>query len=92
MRHTYISYLGSLITNNERCKREIKIQDFYGKCSFQEEEYAFQQQTAFKCNEETSEMLRLEYSFWKALIPGRFGNTILWKCLKHGAEGGDQLD
>ena len=44
------------------------------KKNIQEEEYSFQQQTAFKCNGETSEMLRLEQCFWKALKPGRFGD------------------
>jgi len=34
-------------------------------------EYSFQQQTAFKYNEET---LRLKHRFWKALKPGLFGN------------------
>ena len=70
----YINYLGSLITNNARYKREIKIQDCHGKSSIQEEEYSFQQQAAFKLNEETSEMLRLEHNFLKALKPGRFAN------------------
>jgi hypothetical protein len=44
------------------------------KSSFKKINNSFQQQTAFKCNEETTEMLRLEHSFWKALKPGRFGN------------------
>jgi hypothetical protein len=70
----YINYLGSLITNNARCKCEIKIQDYHGKSSIQEEEYSFQQQSAFKCNGETSGMLRLKHKFLKVLKPGRFGN------------------
>jgi hypothetical protein len=69
----HMNYLGSLITNNARCKREIKNQDCHDKNSIQEE-YSFQQQTALKCNKDPSVMLRLKHSFWKALKSVRFGN------------------
>jgi len=32
---TYLYYLGTLITNDAKCKREIKFEDCYGKSSIQ---------------------------------------------------------
>lgn len=39
----YINDLGSLITNDARYEREMKMLDCLGKSSIQEEEYFFQQ-------------------------------------------------
>jgi hypothetical protein len=90
----YFNYLGSMITNDARCNREIKIYDCHGKSIIQREEDSFQQQTRLQLKEVVTEVLHLECSFvwcwnldtWECMseTPGKFWNVVLEKV-------GDQL-
>ena len=92
----YDIYLGSMITNDVRCTREIKSRIAIAKSSTQQEENSFHQQTGLIFKEETSKVVHLEYSFvwcWnvdtsesRSEIPGRFWNVVLEK------DGENQLD
>jgi len=57
----YFSYLGSMITNDERYAKEIKFLDCHGNSSIQQQG-TFHQQIWFKFKEETSKTLHLEHS------------------------------
>jgi hypothetical protein len=59
----YFNYLGSMITSDARCTREIKSRIAMAKSSIQQEEEYFHQQTGLKYKEETSKVLHLEHSF-----------------------------
>jgi hypothetical protein len=59
----YFNYLGSMITSDARCTREIKSRIAMAKNSIQQEEKSFHQQTGIKFKEETSKVLHLEHSF-----------------------------
>ena len=56
-------YLGSLLTNDGRCTREIKSRIDHGKSCIQQEEDSFYQQIGLKFEEETNKMLHLEHGF-----------------------------
>jgi hypothetical protein len=58
----HLNYLGSMITNDARCTREIKSGSAM-KSSIRQEEESFHQQNGLKFKEETSKMLHLEHSF-----------------------------
>ena len=82
----YFNYLGSMITNGARCKREIKSRIAMAK-QLSTRKGSFYQQTGLKFEEETSRMLHFDYSFvwfWnlnslesRSGIPGRFWNVVL---------------
>jgi hypothetical protein len=59
----YFNYLGSWITNDARCTREIKSRIAMAKAAFNEKKNIFHQQTGLKFKEETSKVLHLEHSF-----------------------------
>ena len=56
----YFYYLGSIITNDTRCTREMKSKTVMAKAAF-DRKNAFHQQIGLKCKEETSEILHLEH-------------------------------
>jgi hypothetical protein len=58
----YFNYLGSMITNDARCTREIKSRIAVAKTAFNKKK-TFHQQTGLQFKEETSTVLHLEYSF-----------------------------
>jgi hypothetical protein len=58
----YCNYLGSTITNDERCTWEIKSMIAMAKAAFNKKTF-FHQQTGLKFEEETTEVLHLEHGF-----------------------------
>jgi hypothetical protein len=58
----YFNYLGSMVTNDARCTREIKSKIAMAKAAFNKKK-TLHQQTGLKFKEETSKMLHLEHSF-----------------------------
>jgi hypothetical protein len=58
----YLNYLGSMITNDARCTREIKSRIAMTKAAFNKKK-TFHQQIGLKLKEETSKVLHLEHSF-----------------------------
>ena len=58
----YFNYLGSMITNDARCAREIKSSFAMVKVSIQQDEDSFHQQIGLKFTKETSKVLRLKHS------------------------------
>jgi len=57
-------YLGSMLTNEGRCTREIKSRIAMAKAAFSKD--SFYQQTGLKFEEETNKMLQLEHGFvWR---------------------------
>jgi hypothetical protein len=56
------NYLGSVITNDARCTREITLRIVMTKAAFNNKK-TFQQQIALKSKEEASKILHLEHSF-----------------------------
>ena len=54
-------YLGSILTNDGRCTREIKSKIVMAKAAFNKK--TLYQQTGLKFEEETSKMLHLEHGF-----------------------------
>jgi len=58
----YFNYLGSMITNNERCTREVKYRIAVAKAAFNKKTFSPVNWTSvFK--EETTAVLRLMHSF-----------------------------
>jgi hypothetical protein len=55
--------VGSMITNDARCTREIKSRIAVAKSVFNKKKTFFYQQIGRKFKEETSEMLHLEHRF-----------------------------
>ena len=55
-------YLGSLLTNDGRCTREIKSRIVMAKAAFSKKK-TFYQQIGLKFEEETNKMLHLEHGF-----------------------------
>jgi hypothetical protein len=68
----YFNYLGSMITNNARCTREIKSRIVMAKAAFNNKK-TFHQKSVLKFKEETSKVLHLEHSFVNVLKRGHFG-------------------
>jgi hypothetical protein len=58
----YFNYLGSMITSDARCTREIEYRIAMAKAAFNKKK-TFHQQTGLKFKEETSKVLHLEHSF-----------------------------
>jgi hypothetical protein len=58
----YFQYLGSMITKDARCTREIKSWIVKSKSSIQPEEDSLHQQIGLIFKEENSEVLHLEHS------------------------------
>jgi hypothetical protein len=56
------NYLGSMITNDARCTREIKARIAMAKAAFNKKKTQHQQ-NRLRAKEETSEVLHLEHSF-----------------------------
>jgi hypothetical protein len=59
----YFNYLGSMITNDARCTREIKSSTATGKAAFNKKKTLFTSKLDLKVKEETSKVLHLEHSF-----------------------------
>jgi hypothetical protein len=57
------NYLGSMITNDARCTREIKARIAMAKAAFNKKEDFLHQQIRLRAMEEISEVLHLEHSF-----------------------------
>jgi len=55
-------YLGSLLTNDGRCTREIKSRIAMEKAAFSKKD-SFYQKIGLKFEEETNKMLHLEHGF-----------------------------
>ena len=82
----YFNYLGSMITNDARGRREIKSRIAVAK-AVQQQEVSFHQQTEIKFKEETGQVLHLDYSLewcWNLVtsdnrpeIPDKFRNVVL---------------
>jgi hypothetical protein len=58
----YFSYFGSMITNDDRCTREIKSSIAMVKAAFNKKK-TFHQQTRLKIKEESTKLLHLQHSF-----------------------------
>jgi hypothetical protein len=58
-----VNDLGSMITNNARCTREIKSRIAVANCNTQHEDYSFRRQIGLKFKEESREVLLLEHGF-----------------------------
>jgi hypothetical protein len=58
----YFNYLGSMITNDARCTREIKSRIAMAKAALNKKK-TFHQKSGLKFKEETSKVLHLERSF-----------------------------
>ena len=58
----YFKYLGSLLTNDGRCTREMKSRIAMAKAAFSNKK-TFYQQIGLKFEEETNKMLHLEHGF-----------------------------
>jgi hypothetical protein len=58
----YVNYLGSIITNDARCTREIKSRIVMAKAAFNKKKTLFTR-TGLKFKEETSKVLHLERSY-----------------------------
>ena len=56
-------YLGSLLTNDGRCTREIKSRIAMAKAAFSKKKTLFTSKLDLKFEEETNKMLRLEHGF-----------------------------
>ena len=56
-------YLGSLLTNDGRCTREIKSRIAMAKAAFSKKKTLFYQQIGLKFEEQTNKMLHLEHGF-----------------------------
>jgi hypothetical protein len=58
----YFSYLGSMMTNDARCRCEIKSRTVMTKAAFNKKKTLLQQ-IWLKFKEETSKVIHLEHSF-----------------------------
>jgi hypothetical protein len=58
----YFNYFGSMITNDARCAWKIKSMIVMEKAAFDKKEESFHQQIGLKYEENTSKVLRWEYS------------------------------
>jgi hypothetical protein len=67
----YFNYLGSLMTNDARCTREIESRTAMSNAAFNKKKTLFYQQIGLE--EETSEVLHLEHSFCVVLKVLHFG-------------------
>jgi len=56
-------YLGSLLTNDGRCKREIKSRIAMAKAAFNKKKTLFTSKLDLTFEEETRKMLHLEHGF-----------------------------
>ena len=56
-------YLGSMLTSDGRCTREIKSRIAMAKAAFSKKKTLFYQQIGLKFEEETNKMLHLEHGF-----------------------------
>jgi hypothetical protein len=76
-----MKYLGSIVTNDVRCMREIKSRTAIAKAVFNKKK-SFYQKIGFKFEKETGKMLYLEHGFVQCCnldasgsrseIPGKF--------------------
>ena len=58
----YFNYSGSMITNNARCKHEIKSRIVLARAAFNKSKVLYRQQIELKFENETSKVLRLDYT------------------------------
>jgi hypothetical protein len=59
----YYNYMDSMITNDARCKCEIKSRIAIAPASFNKKTALFTSQTGLKFKDRTSNLLHLEHSF-----------------------------
>ena len=59
----YFIHLGSMITNDARCTREITSSIALAKSSLQQDEGSFHQQIGLKFKDQTGKVLLSEHSF-----------------------------
>jgi len=89
---TYVNKIGSLVTNDARCTREIKFRIAKVKAAVNKKK-TFHQQIGLKFKDATHKVLHLESNFlwcWKldtwekgSEIPGKFWNVVLEKNGDH---------
>jgi len=86
----HFNYSGGMITNNARCKHEIKSRVVMARAAFNKRKVLYRQQIELNFEDETRKVLHLDYSFkWcRNLVTSESISEMPEKFLKYGAVEG----